>query len=97
MLHIINDLPITKAFLDHTNAGDSIIFTDNAVLAVKQKNHEPRILSKKTLSHINVYVRKVDLLTRNISNNDLLQCVTVIDEGQFQKAIYQDFVIKSLN
>ncbi|MCK5120841.1 MAG: hypothetical protein KAQ91_02600 [Methylococcales bacterium] len=97
MLHIINNFPIPMAFLDHTHAGDSIIFTDNAVLAVKQENSEPETLPHKTLSHINVYVRKVDLLMRNISNSDLLQGVVVIDERQFQKAIYQDFAIKSLN
>lgn len=97
MLHIIDNFPISPVFLDQTQSGDTVIFTDNAVLAVKQGNIEDKPLLKKTFSHINLYVRKTDLLIRNISNKDLFRGVTVIDEFQYENAISQDFALKSYN
>ena len=97
MLYIINSLPISRSFLNSTHSGDSVIFTDNAVFAAKQDNFETESLIKKTLSHINLYVRKADLLIRNISNNELLHGVIIIDDTQYKNAISQDFAIKSCN
>ena len=97
MLHIINSLPISPAFLDNTHSGDSIFFTDNAVLATKQDNIETESLMQKAFSHINLYVRKADLLIRNISNEDLFRGVIIIDDIQYENAISQDFVVKSYN
>ncbi len=99
MLHIINSFPISHSFLDNTNTGDTVIFTDNAVLAVKQENieTEKESFSQKALDHINLCVRKADLLIRNISSQDLLHGVVVIDEAQFKDVISEDFVFKSCN
>ena len=97
MLHIINTFPISQSFLDTTRSGDTVIFTDNAVLAVKQENIDFETLTKKAFNHINLCVRKADLLIRNIPNHELLRGVTVIDESQFSNAIDQDFAIKSYN
>jgi len=97
MVHIINSFPISPSFFDNTHSGDSIIFTENAVFAAKQENIETESLTKKTFSHINLYVRKADLLIRNISNNELLHGVIIIDDTQYKNAISQDFAIKSCN
>lgn len=97
MLHIINSFPISHSFFDSTNMGDTVIFTDNAVLAVKQENIETESFSKKAFDHINLCVRKADLLIRNISNQDLLRGVVVIDETQYKDVLSEDFVFKSCN
>lgn len=97
MLHIINSFPIPNSFFDNTQIGDIVIFTDNAVLAVKQENGIGESFSQKALNHINLYVRKADLLLRNISNNELFRGVVIIDNMQYEDVISQDFMIKSCN
>lgn len=97
MLHIIKNFPLSFSFIDCANSGDTVIFTDNAVLAVKQDNIEKQSLAPKSLSHINLCVRKADLLIRNISNNELLRGVAIIDEMQYKNATSQDFAIRSCN
>ncbi len=97
MLHIINSFPISSSFFEHTHSGDTVIFTDNAVLALKQENFDHESLAQKTISHINLYVRKADLLIRNISNTDLLRNVVVIDDMQYELALSQSIAIKSYN
>ena len=97
MLHIIKHFPLTFSLIDKANSGDTLIFTDNAVLAVKQENIKKESLAPKSLSHINLCVRKVDLLNRNISNKELLRGVAIIDDAQYKNAISQDFAIKSCN
>lgn len=97
MLHIINNFPLSPSFLEKAHSGDTVIFTDNAVFAVKQENIETESLSKKAFNHINLYVRKADLLIRNISNAELLRGVVIIDEVQYENAISQDYLIRSCN
>ncbi len=97
MLHIINNFPLSSSFIDSANSGDTVIFTENAVLAVKQENIEKESLVLRSLSHINLYVRKADLILRNISSNELLRGVIIIDDLQFKNAISQDFAIRSCN
>lgn len=96
MLHIVSNFPISPSFLENTHSGDTIIFTDNAIFAVKHNNLETT-LTQKAFSHINVCVRKADLLIKNISNSELLRGVTIIDEAQYLYATAEDFVIKSCN
>ncbi len=97
MLHIINSFPISPSFLDNTHYGDSVIFTDNAVFAAKQNCIEPKTSTQKAFSHINLYVRKTDLLIRDIPNKELYRGVVIIDDIQYENAISQDFAIKSSN
>lgn len=97
MLHIISSLPISPSLLEKTSSGDTVIFTDSAIFAVKQNNSETETLIQKTFSHINLCVRKADLLIKNISNSELLRGVTIIDEAQFKSATTEDCAIKSYN
>lgn len=96
MLHIIDSFPISSA-LDSAVSGDTVIFTEDAVLAVKQENIETESFSQKTLAHINLCVRKADLLLRDISKSDLLRGVVIIDEMQFEDVLLNDFAFKSCN
>jgi len=96
MLHIISNLPLPPLFIENTHSGDTIIFTDDAILAVKQSN-TIESLTQKAFSHINLCVRKTDLMLKNISKSDLLRGVVIIDETQFQYATTEEFAIKSYN
>jgi sulfur relay protein TusB/DsrH len=97
MLHIIDNFPIPPTFLDKVKSGDTIIFTDDAVLTVKQENFEVESLTQKAFSHINLCVRKTDLLIRNISNKDLFRRVVILDDFQYNNVISQDLALKSYN
>ena len=97
MLHIINCFPIPSTFLDNASSGDIIIFTDNAVLAAKKDNIENKTFSQKAFNHINLYVRKADLLIRNISNKELFRGVIIIDNAQYENVISQDYMVRSCN
>lgn len=97
MLHIINQLPLSANFFDKTQSGDTVIFTDDAILAVKQNNVDIEYFTKRAFNHINLCVRKADLIIKNISKRDLLRDVTIIDEVQFENAMHDNFAIKSYN
>jgi sulfur relay protein TusB/DsrH len=97
MLHIIKNFPVSPSFLDSTHSGDTIIFTENAVLAMIQNNIEKESMTQKAFNHINLCVRKADLLLKNISNHDLLRGVAVIDDLQYQNVISQQCAIRSCN
>ncbi len=97
MLHIINSFPVPNSFLDSTQSGDIVILTDNAVLAAKKENISKESFPQKALSHINIYVRKADLLIRDISNSDLFRGVVIIDHMQFETITSQDYMVRSYN
>jgi len=96
MLHIISSLPLSPLFIENTKSGDTIIFTDDAVFAVKQ-NTKIELLAYKAFSHINLCVRKADLIIKNISKSDLLRNVVIIDEAQYVNATTEEFAVKSCN
>lgn len=97
MLHVISSFPLSPSFLNNTHSGDTVIFTGNAIFAVKQTNPGTESLTQKAFSHINLCVRKADLLIKNISNGELLRGVAIIDEDQYKNATSEEFAIKSCN
>ncbi len=96
MLHVIDDFPLTRETLANTAVGDTVIFTDDAVYAVKQSDVEHNLL-QKTYAHINVCVRKADLMLRNISSRELFKGVAVLDDMDYQSVMNQEPVIRSWN
>lgn len=97
MLHIIKDFPLPSAILSKAQSGDTLILTENAVFAAKQENMANQSLAKKTLSHINLYVRKADLILKNISQTELFRGVIIIDDVQYENVLTEDSAIKSYN
>ena len=97
MLHIIDNFPIQHSFLQSTHSGDTVILKDNAVYAVKQENLK-EAMTKRTFAHLNLCVSKTDLLLRNISNNELIRGVAVIDSiDEYQEYLVQNIAVKSCN
>ncbi len=79
MLHIYNQFPISESTLTQTSAGDTILFTDNAVYALQQSETARRLIHN-TLKHINLCASKADLLMRNIALKDIFKEVAIIDD-----------------
>ncbi len=86
-------------FLQTTQSGDTVILKDNVVYAVKHKNlKKSDSMTRRAFSHLNLCVRKTDLLLRNISNNDLIQGVAVIDSiEEYQEYFTQNIAVRSCN
>ncbi len=97
MLHIISQLPLSSSFIKNTHSGDTVIFTNDAILAVKQNNVDIEHFTKKAFNHLNLCVRKADLLLKGFTNRDLLRGVAIIDESQFKNALSEYVAIKSCN
>ncbi len=96
MLHIINQFPLSPSLLEKTAEGDTIIFTENAVYSIKQDNTTLKWI-QATLKHVNLCVRKADLMLRNISVNELIQGVAILEDFDWQMLDSQDAVVRSWN
>ena len=96
MLHIIDQFPVSLSSLGKTSYGDTVIFTENAVFAVKQGSTD-KSLAQKTLKHTNLCVRKADLLIRNISRADLFKGVAILDDMDYQMVLGKEPAIRSWN
>ena len=97
MLHIIDNFPIQLSFLQSTHSGDTVILKKDAVYAAKQEYLKESI-TQGTFAHLNLCVSKTDLLLRNISNNELIHGVVVIDNfDEYQDYLAQDIAVKSYN
>lgn len=96
MLHIIDQFPINYDSLAKTSKGDIVILTENAVYAVKRDENNQNLL-QKTFAHINLCVRKADLLLRNITCCELSGGVTILDDIDYQTILNPEPAIKSWN
>lgn len=97
MLYIINTFPLQHTFLKKIRAGDTLILKESAVYAVKQENMKETII-KKTFAHLNLFVNKTDLLIRNISKNELIREVSVLDNtDEYQEYLTHNIAVRSCN
>ncbi|MBE0469284.1 MAG: hypothetical protein IBX55_07225 [Methyloprofundus sp.] len=97
MLHIIDNFPLQRSFLENIHSGDTVILKDNAVYAAKQENSKES-LTTKTLAHLNLCVSQADLLLRNISNHELLRGVVILDNiNDYQDILLDDIACRSYN
>jgi sulfur transfer complex TusBCD TusB component (DsrH family) len=97
MFYIINDFPVPASTFQNIKRGDSVVFTDNAVLALKQGIYSHDKFIHKAIKHLNLYVRQVDLILQNMSNKELPKGVVVLDESDFKKALSPEIAEKSFN
>ncbi len=77
-------------------SGDTILFADNAVLAIK-KNCSGQNPIQKALTHINSCVRKKDLINFGVSLNEILSMVCVIDDQDLQGIVEDSTAFRSCN
>ena len=96
MLYIIDQFPLDTNTLQQTASGDTVLFTENAVLAVR-RNTEIEKFIKKTLAHINLCVSGTDLALRGLAISDLLCGVSILDERDLIDIAGNDPAIRSWN
>lgn len=96
MLHIFNNFPIDCSRLEQTAYGDTVLFTENAVYAVKKNDKSDKIF-KKASRHLNFCVLGSDLSTRGVSTSEILRNVSVIDERDFYTITEEKTIIRSCN
>ena len=97
MLHIINQFPVDPVALKKTASGDTVLFTKNAVLAVKRNTQSDNSFTRKAFAHINLCVLKTDLKHIGISARELLQGVSILDEQDFRSITHDNMAIRSCN
>ena len=97
MLYIIKQYPVDPSTLKKTTSGDTVILTENAVLAAKRGILNNHSLVKQTLSHINLCVLKDDLKIKGISTQELVQGISILDNQDFKYITKQDEAIRSWN
>ena len=96
MLHIFNNFPIDCSRLEQTACGDTVLFTENAVYAVK-KNDNSDTLFKQAPRHLNFFVLGSDLITRGVSTSEILHNVSIIDDRDFYTITEEKTIIRSCN
>ncbi len=96
MLYVIENFPVNPLLLEKVSSGDTIIFADNAVYSIIKDNNTFKLM-QSTLKHLNLCVRKADLLIRNISLNDIFQGITVLNDFDFIQDEIQETAVRSWN
>lgn len=96
MLHIINDYPLDSAIFERTSFGDTVLFTENAVYALKKGQAVLENLHNY-LYHLNFCVLGTDLKNRGLSCSEIPGNVLVIDESDYRDIMENNMAIKSCN
>jgi sulfur transfer complex TusBCD TusB component (DsrH family) len=96
MLHIINQFPIDTSELAQAESGDIVVFTENAVLAVKRRSEIGNFI-KKALAHINLCVSGTDLKRLGLGMSDLLCGVSILDDRDLHDITGNELAIRSWN
>lgn len=78
MLHLIFQSPIETAVLERTEAGDVLVFLENATLRILQNGTLADSLTGKLATH-RLCVLAEDLVIRGISPDALIKGIEVID------------------
>lgn len=97
MLFIFDKFPITEEELEKTRSGDTILLTDKAVYAVKRNdvNNDSRL--QINFTHLNLCVRRSDLVLKNIAETELYSGVAVLDDVEIAAIQNQEAAVRSWN
>ncbi len=79
MIHIIDRLPVSHAELKHTSIGDTVLFTENALFAIRSGENEFENL-RSLFTHINFCVLIEDICSKGVSHTEIPTGISVIDQ-----------------
>jgi len=96
MLHIINDYPLDSSTFERISWGDTVLFTENAVYALKKGQAALETLHQY-LCHLNFCVLGTDLKNRGLSCREIPGNVLIIDERDYRDIMENNMAIKSWN
>jgi len=94
VLHLVFQSPVEIAVLDRIDAGDDVVFLENAVLRVLQQGNLNDALSE-LLKSTRLYVISDDIAVRGILPEELVKGMEVIDYGGLVTLTVNNPVIQS--
>jgi sulfur relay protein TusB/DsrH len=93
MLHLIFHTPIDTNLLERIGSQDTIVFMDNAVLALLKHSTFSKVLAN--LTHHSCYALLEDLQIRGINPEELSAHIQVINYTQLVELTVANSVIQS--
>lgn len=94
MLHLVSLSPIESAIFERLQAGDDIVFLENAVLWLLQTGNFNNTWSELLKNH-QLYAMTDALAVRGISAKELVQGITIIDYPELVALTIKHPVIQS--
>lgn len=94
MLHIISQSPFATTLLDRIDAGDAVIFIENAVHCLYRDGRMGDVLAEK-LPLARMYVLADDLEARGIVLQKLVPGINAVDYRGFVELTLENAVIQS--
>jgi tRNA 2-thiouridine synthesizing protein B len=94
MLHLVSLSPIETAIFARLQAGDDIVFLENAVLRLLKTGETNHALSELLKTH-QLYAMTDALAVRGISAKELVQGITIIDYPELVALTIKHPVIQS--
>ena len=94
MLHLIFHSPIETAVLERIDAGDDVVFLENAVLRILAKGSIAPVL-KDLLKQNRLYVLVSDIQVRGIAVTELVTGIEVIDYPELVDLTVKNPIIQS--
>lgn len=94
MLHLVFQSPVEIAILERIDAGDDVVFLENAVLRVLQQGNLNNALTE-LLKSTRLYVISDDMAVRGILPDELVKGLEVIDYAGLVTLTVNNPVIQS--
>ncbi len=94
MLHLVFQSPVEIAILERIDAGDDVVFLENAVLRVLQQGNLNNALTE-LLKSTRLYVVSDDMAVRGILPDELVKGLEVIDYAGLVTLTVNNPVIQS--
>lgn len=94
MLHLVFQSPVETAVLERIDAGDDVVFLENAVLRVLQQGNLKDALTE-LLKASRLYVISDDIAVRGILPDELINGMEVIDYAGLVTLTVKNPVIQS--
>jgi len=95
MLHLIFQSPIEYAVLERIASGDDVIFLENAVLGLLQKNRLGDVLARLLDEGCELFVLADDMAARGLKVAELPAGVAVVGYQAFVALTVKNAVIQS--
>ncbi len=97
MLHLIFQSSFDSALLQRIEAGDDVIFLENAIFRVVKQGFLATKLQALLKNRVYLHVLHVELETRGVTAEELVSGIKIIDYPDLVKLTEKNRVIKTWN
>mgnify|MGYP000193825346 FL=1 len=96
MLHTFDHLPLECTELAHTQNGDTIVLTANAIDAIKATNPDQNLI-RNLFQQFNLCVLYRDIEAKGVEISEIFSGITVLDDYEFSICQEDNNCIRSWN